>query len=188
MTSTAGRRPRSDAAHNRDRVLTAAEELFNSQGTAVHMSEVAKSAGVGVGTVYRHFPTRRALVEAVAEQRFVEILAFAREHCLDQPDPREALRGFLHHVGEVHERGRGQSDAIEAVLGSTEPRGEPGERLQEVGETLLRRGREAHVVRADITVADLYMIVGCVATICRNGFGDWRRFVEIALNGFRPLD
>lgn len=188
MPSPTTRKLRTDAARNRDHVLGTATALFAERGEEVQMADVARAAGVGIGTVYRHFPTRRALIEAAAEQRFAGILDHARRNCLPQPGGRRALACFLSHVAEVHERGRALSGAIESVLGDTEPRGEVGGLLRELGEELLSRGRADGSVRADATVADLYMLVGAVATISRDAIGDWRRFIELALDGLRPRD
>src|SRR6266576_1331973 len=107
--STPTRRPRADAGRNRARVLEAAGELFGSRGDEVQMAEIARAAGVGIGTVYRHFPTRQALVEAVAAQRFLEILGFARTKCAQAPSGREAVEALLTHIGQVHANGRALS-------------------------------------------------------------------------------
>ncbi|MFF3289902.1 TetR/AcrR family transcriptional regulator [Streptomyces sp. NPDC003023] len=176
---------RADAERNRLRVLEVAHDLFAERGDEVQMAEVARAAGVGVGTVYRHFPTRRALVEAVAVRRFAEILAFAEEQCLTQPDACGAVAALLTHVGEVHEQGRAVSGVIEAAFGGTAPRGEVGEALLAMGARLVERGREDGTLRADVTVGDLYMSVGAVAVLSRDAIGDWRRFVQIVLDGLR---
>lgn len=177
---------RADAERNRQRVLEVAHKLFTERGDEVQMAEVARAAEVGVGTVYRHFPTRQALIEAVAEQRFADILTFAEQQCLPRPDARRALACLLTHVGEVHEQERGVSGVIEATFGFTAPRGAVGQALMAIGETLVQRGRTDGTLRADVTVTDLYMSVGAVAVLSRNAVGDWRRFVEITLDGLRP--
>ncbi|MER0244387.1 helix-turn-helix domain-containing protein [Streptomyces sp. HSW2009] len=175
---------RADAERNRLKVLEVAQELFAERGDEVQMAEVARAAGVGVGTVYRHFPTRQVLVEAVAEQRFAGILAFAEEQCLPQPDARRALGCLLTRGGEVHEEGRGLSGVIDATFGSTAPRGGAvGDALIAVGEELARRGRTDGSLRPDVTVADLYMAVGAVAMLSRHAVGDWRRFRDLTLDG-----
>ncbi|RDI68851.1 TetR/AcrR family transcriptional regulator [Nocardia pseudobrasiliensis] len=180
------RKRRADAARNRDQVLDTATTLFTERGDDVQMADVARAAGVGVGTVYRHFPTRAALIEAVAERRFVEILDHARRSSLPNPDVRQALTDFLGHICQVHERGRALSSAIESVIGDTAPHGEIRTELIALGEELLARGRADGSIRTDATAADLYMIVGAVAAISRAGFGDWRRFIELTLDGLRP--
>ncbi|MGH4031607.1 TetR/AcrR family transcriptional regulator [Actinomycetota bacterium Odt1-20B] len=184
--STPSRRPRADAGRNRARVLEAASALFAERGDEVQMAEVAKSAGVGVGTVYRHFPTRQALIEAVAEARFTEILAFARAECLSAPDAREGVKRFLSHIGQVHEDGRALSRSIEAALGNTAPSGQVGSELRELGAELLERGRGDGTVRPDVTVEDLYMIVGALAAVARADWGDWKRFVDFQMAGLDP--
>jgi AcrR family transcriptional regulator len=136
--------------------------------------------------VYRHFPTRQALVEAVTDERFGEILAFVKDECLPNPDTRAALTCFLAHVAEIHQKGRSLFGAIEATFGSTAPRGSLAAELLAVGGELIDRGHADGTVRTDITVDDLYMVVGALAMISRGDVGDWRRFIEIALDGMRP--
>src|SRR5882724_12044743 len=121
-TPSPARRPRADAERNRQRVVETARALFAERGDEVQHAEIAREAGVGVGTVYRHFPTRQSLVEAAAERRFAEILEFARG--LD--GEHDGLARYLEHVGVVLDTDRGLSAVIEAVRGSTEsePRGQ----------------------------------------------------------------
>ncbi|WP_324197717.1 helix-turn-helix domain-containing protein [Nocardia abscessus] len=181
------RRQRADAALNRTRIVAVARTLFAERGAAVQLPEVARAAGVGVGTVYRHFPTHADLVEAVAEQRFAEIEDFARTQCL----PAEAGTGlacYLHHVGAVLAADRGLSAAIGAARQSagSEPRGESRAALETVIGELLERERAAGTLRDDCTVADVYMIVGALSATIAGGSGDWRRLVEIVLDGLRP--
>ncbi|MEV0051947.1 helix-turn-helix domain-containing protein [Saccharopolyspora shandongensis] len=185
--SPAGK-PRADAERNRAQVLAVARDMLAERGEQVQMAEVARAAGVGVGTVYRHFPTRQALVEAVAEDRFAAILAFGEEQALSDTDTRQVLTSFLRRIGEVHENERGLSGAIESVLGSTAPQGEVSTRLLAFGETLIKRGKADGTLDADVTVADLYMIVGALATVSRAAIGDWHRFIDIAFAGLRPRD
>jgi AcrR family transcriptional regulator len=179
------RRPRVDAERNRARVLEAARALLAERGEDVQMPELARAAGVGIGTVYRHFPTRQALVEAAAEHRFAEIEEFARIECLERVDSRQALAHYLHHVGEVLATDRGLSASIEAVRGSagSEPRGEARARLEVIVGKIIERGQAVGAVRHTCTVADVYMIVGALSAVIRTGSGDWRRFLDITLNG-----
>ncbi|MEV1239336.1 helix-turn-helix domain-containing protein [Nonomuraea sp. NPDC049750] len=91
------RKTRTDAERNRDRVLEAARALFAESGYDVQMSEIARAAGVGIGTLYRKFPTREALIEAIAEHRAADLIAAARR-LADADDPAHGLAGFLRHV------------------------------------------------------------------------------------------
>lgn len=151
-------------------------------------AEVARAAGVGIGTVYRHFPTRQALIEAAAEHRFAQILEFARTECLNGPEPGQGLVRYLRHVGEVLDSDRGLSASIEAARGSfgSEPTGETRTQLEAVVAKLIEQGRIAGTLNRDCTVADVYMICGALSAVIRTGSGDWRRFIDVTLDGLRP--
>jgi AcrR family transcriptional regulator len=183
--SSPARRPRADAERNRARILAAARALFAERGAEVQSPEVARAAGVGVGTVYRHFPTREDLIEAAAEQRFAEIEEFARTECPQWPD---AVARYLHHVGEVLATDRGLSAAIESARHSpgSEPRGEARTRLEAAVGRLIKQDQEAGTLRGDCTVADVYLVTGALSATIRTGSGDWRRLIDITLDGLRP--
>lgn len=187
-STPAARKPRADAERNRLRVVEAARALFAERGDDVQLPEVARAAGVGVGTVYRHFPTRGALIEAAAEHRFAQILDFARTECLRRPDAGQGLARYLRHVGEVLDSDRGLSASIEAARESAEsaPRGETRTQLESAVGALIEQGQAAGTVGADTTVADVYMIVGCLSAVIRTGSGDWHRLIDITLDGLRP--
>ncbi|AVH24370.1 TetR/AcrR family transcriptional regulator [Nocardia cyriacigeorgica] len=180
------RRMRADAGRNRARVLEAATALFAERGDEVQMSEVAGAAGVGVGTIYRHFPTRQALMEAIAEQRFRQILDFARTKCPEFATGIEAVRWLLTHVGQVHEQGRTLSRTIESTLGSIAPQGSVEADLFEFASGILEQGKADGSLRPDVTADDLYMIIGSLASVVRADLGDWHRFVDIVLDGLKP--
>ncbi|MFI6059209.1 TetR/AcrR family transcriptional regulator [Streptomyces sp. NPDC051286] len=168
--------------------MEAARALFAERGDDVQMPEVARAAGVGVGTVYRHFPTRHALIEAAAEHRFTQILDFARTECLRHPEAGQGLAQYLRHIGEVLDSDRGLSASIEADRGSAEtaPRGEMRGQLESAVSALIEQGQAAGTIREDSTVADVYMLVGCLSAIIRTNSGDWRRLIDITLDGLRP--
>ncbi|GAB3575151.1 TetR/AcrR family transcriptional regulator [Amycolatopsis endophytica] len=176
---------RADAERNRDRVLTAARRLLAERGDEVQLPEIARAAGVGVGTVYRHFPTRRDLIEAAADTRFAEIARFAREDCLGRP---AALARYLRHVGEVLDSDRGLSAAVENVRGTagSAPRDAARADLEAVVAELLAQSRAEGEVRDDCTIGDVYLLAGCLSSVIRTGSGDWRRFLDLAFDGLRP--
>ncbi|MFD2472849.1 TetR/AcrR family transcriptional regulator [Amycolatopsis silviterrae] len=178
------RKPRADAERNRTRVLEAARALLAGDDD-VQLPEIARAAGVGVGTVYRNFPDRRALVEALAEQRFAEIAEYARKRCVDG---KSGVKRYLRHVGEVLSGDRALSSAIEAARGSagSEPRGSARTELEIVVAQAIAADQEAGVLRADCTVGDVYLLVGCLSSVVRTESGDWRRFVELAMEGLLP--
>ena len=115
-TAAVGDRPlRADARRNRERVLAAAEELFAEQGCKVQMDEVARRAGVGVGTVCRNFPTKEALVEAVLDD-MLEPLVVASELALADPDPADGLRSYVEAMADLQARSRGLAEQMSAHI------------------------------------------------------------------------
>jgi AcrR family transcriptional regulator len=179
------RKPRADAERNRERVLSAARTLFTERGDDVQLPEVARVAGVGVGTVYRHFPTREALVEAAAQDRFGEIVTFARTECLGSDDPAGALDRYLRHVGEVLAHDRGLSTSITTVLGSGEPNGPARAALTEVVEGILAEAKAVGSVARDTSVQDVMMACCGLAAVVRTGSGPWNRYIDLLLGGLR---
>jgi AcrR family transcriptional regulator len=184
-TPSVPRSSRSDVTRNRARILTAARVLFAERGAEVQLPEVARAAGVGIGTVYRHFPTRADLVEAAAEQRFAEIEAFASAECLHRTEPGQAVVRYLRHVGEVLEADRGLSASIELARRSegSEPREGTRARLESVVGELIQRDLVEGAIRDDCTVTDVYMIVGAISATIRNRSGDWQRLLDLMLQG-----
>src|SRR6188508_152048 len=102
---------RADAARNRARVLEVAYETFAAEGLAVPIDDIAARAGVGPGTVYRHFPTKEALFQAVITARITDLVTTARRHARD-PDPGAAFFAFLTHLGAEGAAKRDTSDAM----------------------------------------------------------------------------
>lgn len=185
MSTPSSRKPRADAERNRARILAAARALFTERGADVQSPEVARAAGVGVGTVYRHFPTREDLIEAAAQQRFAEIEEFARTVC---PHRTNGVAAYLYHVGEVLSADRGLSSAIESARRSSgsEPRGAARTRLEATIDQLIEQGQAEGTLRDDCTVADVYLVAGALSATIRTGNGDWRRLIDITLSGLRP--
>jgi AcrR family transcriptional regulator len=180
------RRRRADAERNRARVLDAARELFGQRGDEVQMDEVARRAGVGVGTLYRHFPTKEALVAAAAEQRFSEIQAAYRAARADVADELEALRLLLVHVGEAQTRDRGFSIVVETTLGSGDPPGGARAELEAELTALVRQGQASGVIRPDIDPADaLAVTCGLATAIVRRPARAWHHYVDIVIDGLR---
>src|ERR1700756_1385319 len=115
-----GRKPRADALRNRDRVLKAAAAVFSSGGPDASLEAVAKRAGVGIGTLYRHFPTREALFEAVYRHE-VDHLAELAQRLAQEADPVEALREWVHANVRLAATKKGMVEALQLVAhGSSE--------------------------------------------------------------------
>lgn len=178
---------RADAARNRDRILKTAYETFASEGATVPLDEIARRAGVGAGTVYRHFPTKDDLFRAVIEDRIAQIVR-AGHALLSQPDAGGALFVFLRSM--VLTWGAGDRGLVEALAGSevewgpTRPDVE-AEFLALLGE-LLQAAQQAGTVRADVTVAEVKtLLVGCQAMQgYDNAVAD--RVTEVVLDGLQP--
>jgi AcrR family transcriptional regulator len=166
-------------------VLDAARILFAERGTDVQMDEVAKLAGVGIGTLYRHFPTKAAMIEAASEKRFEESLAFARARSSGDADPWEILVDILKHCAEQQSRDRGFCLVVESMMGSNQPSCEVQAEFEEVMADLIRRGQAVGSIRPDIVPNDIYAITCALAAVIRNESGDWRRFLDIVLQGLR---
>src|SRR5215813_1849416 len=121
MTQLAGRPLRADARRNRERVLAAAREVFAEQGREAQMDDVARKAGVGVGTVYRHFPTKMALIDALAKDAFERIAAAAEEQLArTDADPWEVLTEVVWAGAQVMVGDRVIADVMAELHGPLE--------------------------------------------------------------------
>ena len=147
----AGRPLRADAARNREKVLQAARQAFAESGYGVPLDEIASRAGVGPGTVYRHFPSKEALFEAVVTARITDLVSDARARA-DADDPGEAFFGFLARIAGEAAAKRDLPDAI-SVAGSLR------EDLFAALDLLLRRAQQAGAVRAGIVTSDLIVLL-----------------------------
>jgi len=149
---------RADARRNRDKVLRAAREAFAESGYGVPLDEIAARAGVGPGTVYRHFPAKEALFQAVTTARVEDLIDDAHARA-SAGDPGGAFFAFLARVAEEAAAKRDLPDAI-AIAGSLQ------DRLHAAVDVLLRRAQEAGAVRAGIRTTDLIVLLkGLLASI-----------------------
>ena len=158
MTNTSAeavRRPRADAVRNRERVLEAAKAVFSAGGPEASLDAVAKRAGVGIGTLYRHFPTREALFEAVY-RREVQQLGELAEALKSEADPVDALRRWLRSNVEFVATKKGMSAALAlAVQSTSELTAFSFDRLTKAVGALLDRAVAAGEIRADVGPEDL---------------------------------
>jgi AcrR family transcriptional regulator len=186
MTETA--RPlRADAARNRARVLEVAYETFAAEGLGVPIDEIARRAGVGAGTVYRHFPTKEDLYRAVIEDRISRIVDDGRA-LLASADPGDALFAFLRSmVLQWGATDRGLAEAL-AGLGVDVKAAVPDAEDAFLGllGDLLRAGQKAGTVRRDLDVRDVKaLMVGAQAIQTYNAEAA-ERLTEVVLDGLRP--
>lgn len=157
---------RADAARNRASVLAAAQEAFAADGLGVPLDEIARRAGVGAGTVYRHFPTKEALFEAVILDRITRLVDYARD-LATAADPGAAFFDFLRTMVFGATTSKDLSDAIAAsTLTNAAGIMAAKQALTEAGGELLDRAQRAGAVRADVGTTELMMLItGTVAAL-----------------------
>lgn len=184
-----GDRPlRRDAALNREKILLAAREVFGRHGLRVTLDDVARHAGVGVGTVYRRFPDKETLVRALFEQDLGMRQASA-ERALAHPDPWEGFVDFLMEMGADLAENRGLQEVIMLGSHSSEPMETMRGGMLPFLEALIQRAQESGDLRAEITPSDIPVVVQMLSSASQFTQGKrpdvWRRYFEIILNGIR---
>jgi AcrR family transcriptional regulator len=183
------RRPRADALRNRERVLEAAKLVFSAGGPDASLEAVARKAGVGIGTLYRHFPTREALYEAVY-RREVEQLGELAEELKSEPLPVEALRRWLRSNVEFVATKKGMAAALALAAGPpSELTAFSYERLTKAVAALLNRAVASGELRPDISAEDLLRaLVGMCLLHDQPG---WQasvvRMLDVLVDGLRAM-
>ena len=178
---------RADARRNRAKVLEAAEEVFASEGLAVPIDEVARQAGVGIGTVYRHFPTKQALFEAIVVAR-IEALVERGEQLYAAEDPGTALFTFISELVDLAVKKKDLSDELaRAGVHSEQLIAGVKERLERCFDVLLERAQGSGVVRHDINRVDLIALVmgTCMAASQPGCSESTQHLVGVLCDGFR---
>jgi AcrR family transcriptional regulator len=176
---------RADARRNRDRILAAAAEAFSTYGSDAQMDDVARAAGVGVGTVYRHFPTKEALVSELVRRKFARFIANAHA-ALDEPDPWEAFAGLLRANAEIMAKDAAVREMLLRTPNSLTFAAVERDELRGLGDRIVRRAQEAGALRPDFAVDDIPMLMCGVSSTMAAGPGfDWRRHLEMLLDGLR---
>jgi AcrR family transcriptional regulator len=187
-TASSDRPLRRDAQRNRERILEAAAELFARKGLDVTLDEVARCAGVGVGTVYRRFPDKEELIDALFEDRIGEIAAFAQE-ALAASDPWKGLVRFFERACAQHTANRGLQQVIFSTVHGQQRVAAARERIAPLVIEMLRRAQEAGALRADVEPTDVPLVqfmVGAVAHYAGEVDSElWRRMLTIVLDGLR---
>src|SRR4051794_29707379 len=152
---SAERKPRADAQRNRERLVDAAKAAFAETGHAVSLEEVARRAGVGIGTLYRHFPTRDALIEAVF-RRGVQQMADAAQQLLESRPPGEALHAWLRLFVDYVAAKRLIAPALESATGGASALYEStGGLMRAAAGRLLEAATAAGDIRSDVDAADV---------------------------------
>ncbi|MEV0969678.1 TetR/AcrR family transcriptional regulator [Microtetraspora glauca] len=187
MPATGPRPLRADARRNRDRLLDSAVRAFSQEGPDVTLDAIAKDAGVGIGTLYRHFPTREALVEATYRNE-LERLCDAAADLLDTLPPDRAIRAWMDRFVDYMTTKRGMSDALRAVISSGgNPFAHSRDRMVAAVTALLGAGAAAGTVRSDIDPEDLLtMLSGVPLTAGEPARRDQaRRLLDLLMDGLR---
>jgi AcrR family transcriptional regulator len=178
---------RADARRNREAVIAAAKRLFADQGLDAQMPDVAKAAKVGVGTVYRHFPTKDDLIAALAAERFERLAEKAREG-IEADDAWEGLCDFIRFSAEIQADDRGLCEVMgsrpEVMNASALAVG-----LDDLCDELVKRAQRSGGLRKDLRWEDIPMIACGLGRITQDTMGPatgrWPRLVEIILDGLR---
>jgi AcrR family transcriptional regulator len=188
VSTVQGERPlRADAQRNREKLLTTAVAAFAERGTEASLEDIARQAGVGIGTLYRHFPTRDALMEAVYRHQ-VELLCDAADTLLATEDPDAALDAWMSRFVDHVATKRGMAMALKAVIGKdSELFAYCHGRIRNSVEMLLASAVEAGAIRSDVEAADLLKALSGICLVSdQPGWQDQaRRLVSLLHDGLR---
>lgn len=185
------RAPRSDAVRNRALILKAASHAFAVQGSGVDVREIARCAGVGMGTLYRHFPTKDLLLETVLHEHFAEWTRTALD-AATAADPAEALGTFLYDALERQANHRALVEQFAQTWNTTEGIATCTREMHPVIEDLVARCHQAGVLRPGVTGEDILLLLVGLGRIAQAASVQgrpmlWRRALQIALDGLQPI-
>ncbi|MBC3841995.1 TetR/AcrR family transcriptional regulator [Streptacidiphilus sp. 4-A2] len=172
---------RADARRNYERLLAVATEAFSEHGANASLDDIAKRAEVGPGTLYRHFPTRQLLLEAVVDRWLESILAEA-EPLRESADPGEALARWLRRLVSHLSVFRGVTAGL---LPTDGPKQSAGRVLHSIAEDLLVRAQQAGQIRPDLTVSEMTTLIYGITWACGTKPVDPDRLVDLVLDGLR---
>jgi AcrR family transcriptional regulator len=187
VAATDARTLRRDARRNRERLLESACELFARTGIEVSVEEIARCAGLGVGTVYRHFATKEELIDAVLENSYAELVSVA-EAAAAEKDAWAGFTSFLEQTLTLYAANRALKDVIGRAHLSARAEA-MRDRMQPLLRRLVKRAHEQGELRQDFTPADLAILLWAVFGVVERteavAPGHWRRFLGLVLDGLR---
>jgi AcrR family transcriptional regulator len=189
MSAATAEKPlRSDARRNRERLVASARELLASEGVDVSVDEITRHAGLGMGTLYRHFPTKEELVDAVLEDAFAELVELA-EQAAAADDAWAGLTGFMERALASHAANRGLKDML-AARGHGATRAQAmRERIHPLLRRVIERAQAQGALRADFTAEDLSLVFRAVGRVIETTADvapqQWRRHLGLLLDGLR---
>jgi AcrR family transcriptional regulator len=179
---------RSDARRNHERLIASARELFAKHGADVSVEEITHRAGVGMGTLYRHFPTKEELIDAVLEDAFSGLVD-AAERAVEEDDAWAAFTGFLEYAIRLHAANHGLKDVIAARARGGKRAQAMRARMRPLIRRMIERAQEQGTLRGDFSPEDVAVIfwtsgrvIETTATIAPNY---WRRYLSLLLDGLR---
>jgi AcrR family transcriptional regulator len=181
---------RRDVRRNRAKLLAVAAEVFAADGTNASLEEVARRAGVGPGTLYRHFPTRQDLLVALLRDR-VDALTARATQLLADSSPADALRIWLEAVARHTSTYRGLPDVLKASAGDapSDVLAACHQQMRSTGAALVKRARDAGVLREDVEVSEVFQLVDAVAWATEQSAphtGRMERLLTLVLEGLQP--
>jgi AcrR family transcriptional regulator len=180
----AKRPKRADALRNYEKLVAAGRDAFAADGSAASLEDIARRAGVGIGTLYRHFPSRQHLLEAVYVDEVEAICRSVDEY--SELEPWEALSAWLHRfVGFAATKRALAEQLFEYIDRDSEVFRSCGDAISAAGEPLLKRAQDAGVVRPDTSFIDVARMVGGISVIKTVDDGQIERILEVALDGLR---
>jgi AcrR family transcriptional regulator len=184
VTGLSQRPKRADARRNYEKLLAAAGEVFAENGAAASLEDIARRAGVGIGTLYRHFPTRQALLEAVYVDEVEEMSRKAND--LGDLEPWDALVTWLRQFVRYAATKRALADEMMNTIDAEAPVFVSCRTaITAAGDMLLARAQEAGVVRPDTNFIDIGRMVAGIASIRTTDPGQIERILDVALDGLR---
>ncbi|MGW0633613.1 TetR/AcrR family transcriptional regulator [Streptomyces sp. NPDC002758] len=179
---------RQDAQRNRDAIVAAARRAFAEEGLGASLGGVAREAGVAIGTLYRHFPSRLDLVEELFTAKFTDLLGAAEEAAAMD----DAWEGFCHYLEkfcELQAGDRAFNDLLSARLPLQALSRGMFERAQELADQVLRNAQEQGVLRGDVTPEDIAFVIwsqtGIIQATCAVAPTAWRRYLHLMVDAFR---
>src|SRR5262245_32217897 len=186
--TAAGARLRADAQRNREAVVVAAREVFAELGLDAPLEEIARRAGVGIGTLYRRFPTRLDLVDAILTSA-VEAHVRAAEEALAAPDPWDGFVRYLEESGRLQASDRGINDMMSMRLPRAARAEAAKRRFFELQAEVVARAQRSGQLRADVTTEDLALLAWATTRIVEATQSvapdAWRRHLALLIDGFR---
>jgi len=179
---------RADAARNRDRLLATASEVFAERGLDAALEEIARRAGVSIGTLYNHFPTREDLFDAIFPARMA-VLDAGAEAALADPDPWSGFVAFTETLFALHAEDRGLNDALAQRVPVSPGVVEACHRCFQHIEMLIARAKDSGQLRADFETPDFATLIWAMSQVIRETAGvapqAWRRCLAFQLDGLR---